>query len=233
MNEKLYTQRMEDHPTRPGLCRNTAKPGLDEVENQTLSELRNAISWTDNRSLRPLSLFPNQRCPEGDRGFPRQENDCCIKTRANLSPCHRRTTSEKWRAGLVVPGSKTGIHGETRPEQLKLAESWMTRQENPSKKLWQSSAERYSKDPTRVAKKRAVRSPGTGPCERDTLRYFKTRRDPGYPSGGKGAVRLFSVKRSRTSAIRKFQSLHRTHRLCLIQTTIKGILLRSPKNRPL
>lgn len=50
MNEKIYNERMAEPPYKDrGFARTPQRPGLNGVDSPTLSELRNAIAWIDDR----------------------------------------------------------------------------------------------------------------------------------------------------------------------------------------
>lgn len=60
MNEKLYRERMQESFSQDPAS-NQQKPAPAQVENQTLSELRNALAWVDERFYRAYAVLTATR----------------------------------------------------------------------------------------------------------------------------------------------------------------------------
>jgi len=129
MNEKLYVERMGETLVVQGFVSSGSKPGLGHVEKQTLSELRNAIAWIDNRFSESYeALLQTRDVREAEKLF--LDGAITVSKSAKISYLSRKgRIVQEPKAGTAINVSRLRVSefmAKPRSEQLTTVRSWLT-----------------------------------------------------------------------------------------------------------
>jgi len=144
MNKKLYDERMAEKTLFQDPVLNGKRPGLKNTDAQTLSELRNAIAWIDDRFPESYEVLLQTRDVR---------KAAAVFTGSPVALSRSAKASHLSRGGRTAPGSNAAVAANApefrvsefrvkpRPEQLSAVQKWLTQgSERREKAMLVSSA---------------------------------------------------------------------------------------------
>jgi len=129
MNEKLYNERMAEEPYKDrGFAETPQRPGLNGVDSQTLSELRNAIAWIDDRFPESYEVLLQTRdVRKAEQSFLGEAVVVSRPSRVSHLPREGRIVAGT-KPGAVVNASELRVSEFTakpHAEQLQTVRGWL------------------------------------------------------------------------------------------------------------